>query len=436
MMNDSAVPRSHANQRSSDADDDRRQPDLRRRCARRTGARRGVGDSEPADGEADEERGGHAEDRRRCRCPRRASCARGRRTRARHAMSARDGDRVRCFTRSPRSSTSHGARRRCSRARGSAARGATARPRAATLPSGQCTCSVRVGRRTSLARPVERARRRSSASSASPSATPSTPASWLSMYTASRPAPVSGSVVASTIELNCLPRRVDTYHSSGPSAVGATSTHGEPGPARSASGSAPPAHRWRPPYCTASPTCSRSSMPAYIGTSVGDLGAQRGGCRPSRSGRPRSGRTRAGELGEDAPLAAGLAERVGDLRAERDLALGRRARAAALLLVAGGRRQQDDVVAVDEHLRRQDDVLVHAQRHVGRARPRRGPGRASPRAGWSRRRTARRGRRVRRPRPSPAPSARRRRGRRSPIARTTSRRARRRPARRRGTRSA
>ena len=108
-------------------------------------------------------------------------------------------------------------------------------------------------------------------------------------------------------------------------------------------------------------------MPAYIGTSSA-ISARSARLSAQSKRAARSGRTRDGELGEDPPLAAGLAERVGDLRAERDLALGRRARAAALLLVARGRRQQDDVVAVDEHLRRQDDVLVHAQRHAAERR--------------------------------------------------------------------
>src|SRR5207248_1246828 len=53
------------------------------------------------------------------------------------------------------------------------------------------------------------------------------------------------------------------------------------------------------------------------------------------------------QLGEDAPLAARLADLMaGDLRREDDASLGRRFGAAALLLVARGRREEDDPAAV------------------------------------------------------------------------------------------
>ena len=74
----------------------------------------------------------------------------------------------------------------------------------------------------------------------------------------------------------------------------------------------------------------------------------------------------AGDVGEDLPLAAGLADaRARDLGAERDAALGGGRRAAALLLVARrGGQQHDGLAGLDEHLVRHEDVLVDAQRRA------------------------------------------------------------------------
>ena len=218
----------------------------------------------------------------------------------------------------------------------------------------------------------------------SPSATPSTPASWLSMNTASRAAPVSGSVVGEhhRVELLAAARRhvplVGAERQSAPRRARRS------GPGRPAVGNSPPGAQ-----VAAAVLHGVADLLELLDAGVQSARAsaisvaQRAVVAPTRTGRARSGRTRDGELGEDLPLAAGLA-RAGPATcgAEHDLALGRRARAAALLLVARRRRQQDHVVALDEHLGRQDDVLVHAQRHTCERAPRPAAGRAAPRGGW------------------------------------------------------
>src|SRR2546428_8403430 len=69
------------------------------------------------------------------------------------------------------------------------------------------------------------------------------------------------------------------------------------------------------------------------------------------------------DLREDRPLGARLARtRAGDLGAQDDAPLGRGLGAAAGLLVPGHRGEQEHLVAVDEHLSRKHDVLMHAQR--------------------------------------------------------------------------
>ncbi len=97
-----------------------------------------------------------------------------------------------------------------------------------------------------------------------------------------------------------------------------------------------------------------------------DLAADRIGVGEShgtRALRPRPGR----QFPEDAPLRAGLTDAMpGDLRREDHAALGSGLGDAAGRLVARRHRQQQDVLGrVDEHLRRQHDVHMDAQRHAG-----------------------------------------------------------------------
>ena len=100
---------------------------------------------------------------------------------------------------------------------------------------------------------------------------------------------------------------------------------------------------------------------------LGDLGAQGLVVRPAER-RLELGPHPSGHVGEQAPLAAGLADLARDLGREGDAALGGGLGAAALLLVAGGHRQQDHVVARHEHLRGHHDVLVDPQRHASEGR--------------------------------------------------------------------
>ena len=160
---------------------------------------------------------------------------------------------------------------------------------------------------------------------------------------ASRGAPVSGSVSASTIELNCLPRRVATVNMpSGTSWRGGTVGENRARP--SAVGKIPPAQRCRPPHCTPSPVVGEPLDAGVERHDVGDLLAQRLVVGPVERGL-QLGTDPGGHVGEEAPLAAGLADLAGDLGAEDDATLGGGLGAAALLLVAGGHRQQDHVVA-------------------------------------------------------------------------------------------
>ena len=168
-------------------------------------------------------------------------------------------------------------------------------------------------------------------------------------------------------------------------------------------------------------------MPAYSGTTRA-ISSRNAWLRPRSAAAARGGAVH--DVGEQAPLAAGLAHPAGQLGAEHDAALGGGLGAAALLLVAGGDGQQHDVVALDQHLAREHHVLVDAQGHQpGRPRPpagraaRRGsslpdihstsrppPPAASPSAG----RSAPAGRAP--GSPSPAPGPRRARDRRAPRA--------------------
>ena len=119
------------------------------------GRRRRRGDSEPADGQADEERGGDVEH---------VADAVALVVRAApeddEQQHARDVERATgpaaAVRRSSRSSDLQGDDGVVVGHPARAARGAPGRRSSSTLPSGQCTCSVRAGRRTSLARPSKR----------------------------------------------------------------------------------------------------------------------------------------------------------------------------------------------------------------------------------------------------------------------------------------
>ena len=94
------------------------------------------------------------------------------------------------------------------RAPGIRARGAPDRRRSARCPRESGPGRCRAGSRASLTRPAIRPISERTTTS-SPSPTPSRRGVARSMNTASRPAPVSGSIGPCTIELNCLPRRVE-----------------------------------------------------------------------------------------------------------------------------------------------------------------------------------------------------------------------------------
>ena len=157
-------------------------------------------------------------------------------------------------------------------------------------------------------------------------------------------APVRGSTSPCTIELNCLPRRVATVNAPGGSG-GASGTSGvNRGPGRRASGSAAGAQVAAAPLhlvARAWPAsrCRRRAgrPPAISARSAWLVGHEKR--------RREIGADPLGDVGEQAPLAAGLADLAGQLGAEHDAALGGGLGAAALLLVAGGHRQQDHVVA-------------------------------------------------------------------------------------------
>ena len=72
------------------------------------------------------------------------------------------------------------------------------------------------------------------------------------------------------------------------------------------------------------------------------------------------------DIAEDPPLRPRLADaRARDLGAERDSPFRGGRRAAALLFVTRRRRQEhDDLAGFDEHLVREANVLVHAQRRA------------------------------------------------------------------------
>ncbi len=102
-----------------------------------------------------------------------------------------------------------------------------------------------------------------------------------------------------------------------------------------------------------------------------DLAADRRGV--GAAGDPSAFGVDAGEqIEQHLPLAARFADAAaGDLGREHDAAFGRGLRAAARLFVARRRGQQQHGAAgrrIDQHRRRHDQVLVHAQRHARKRR--------------------------------------------------------------------
>ena len=182
----------------------------------------------------------------------------------------------------------------------------------------------------------------------------------------SRSAPVSGSTARCTIELNCLPRRVETKkRSAGERAARAARR------ARSGRGRRP----WRSGRRRRDgvrPTARR--RPGATARRCRRRAARRDRSRAGSPRRPRarrdaarSGKRARHHLAEHPPLRLrGSDAPARDLGREDDAPLGRRLGAAARRFVARRRRQQQHVAgALDQHRRRQHDVLVDAQ-----ARPR------------------------------------------------------------------
>ena len=190
------------------------------------------------------------------------------------------------------------------------------------------------------------------------------------MKSASRPAPVSGSRRCHTIELNCLPRRVESTKLPVGHVARRRARRRLKCALPSGVGKSPPSHRRAPPHWIASPVSRRCSMPAYAGTTraissrIAWPSSQPNAVGALRVGRAGRGRRRSRHSLRASPTCAAR-----DLGAERDAPLGGGRRAAALLLVARrGRQQHDGLARVDEHLVRHHDVLVDAQRHARRAR--------------------------------------------------------------------
>ena len=206
---------------------------------------------------------------------------------------------------------------------------------------------------------------------ASPSPTPSAGGVRRRRGTARRgPAPVSGSRSGQTIELNCLPRRVDSSELAVGHSRSAGRDDGEVGPAVGRREHAAVAQPRRRPTGPRRRSSRSVSMPAYAGTTRAI--SSRIACRRSRSRRrsARSGSTRARERRRRSPTrCAPRRPRARDLGAERDAPLGRGLRAAAALLVAGrGGQQHHGLAGIHEHLGGDDDVLVDAHRRRARAR--------------------------------------------------------------------
>ena len=188
------------------------------------------------------------------------------------------------------------------------------------------------------------------------------------MKSASRNAPVSGSLDMCTIVLNCLPRRVLSRKLPCGTSV-TTGATGMKCALPSAVAKLPPSQRREPPHWIASPVACRRSTPAYDGTTRAISSRiswpESNATRCARSGSTR--RARSTKISHSLRASPDLVS--GDLRAEGDPPLGGGLGSAVALLVAGGGGQQhDDVARVDEHLARHDDVLVHPQGHPARAR--------------------------------------------------------------------
>ncbi len=171
------------------------------------------------------------------------------------------------------------------------------------------------------------------------------------MNRSSRAAPVSGSFCFQIIELNCLPRRVESRKRPGSRSTSRGST--APKCARPSDvGKTQPSHSRWPPHWMASPVFVEPLDSLVRGDHAGDLLADLGArVEAHEVGAIRVGPAR--KIKEDLPFGSRLSDaRMRDLRGEGHAALGGGLGSAVALLVAGGSREQEHLLArIDEHLR-------------------------------------------------------------------------------------
>src|SRR6266540_2092708 len=191
----------------------------------------------------------------------------------------------------------------------------------------------------------------------SPSATPSAFASSADMRTSRRPAPSRKSTSPWIIELNCFPRRVLSRNAPSGMSVSGSPT-GVKRALPSGVGKTPPSEAR--PAILEGVALRCEVLDALVGRDrLGDLPTDGGGVLEVH--KPRGARDRAfGEVHEDLPLGPRLSDPpAGDLGGEVHAPFrGRLGAAAALLVPRLGREQEDLLRRLDEHRRREDEVLV------------------------------------------------------------------------------